>query len=54
MRNFSREDLPQGMECGMQWGPYSSAHTSQTEPGLSVSMRVETRIPLPGLLKGNV
>jgi hypothetical protein len=27
----------------MEWGPYSSAHTSQLEPGLSVSMGMGAR-----------
>lgn len=53
-RKAVNNNLPQGIEWGMQCGPYSSAHTSQTEPGLSVSMRVKTIKPLPGLLKGNV
>ena len=44
------EDSPQGMECGMHCGLYSSAHTSQIEAGPSVSMRVKTQKPLPGLL----
>ena len=46
--------IPQGMEWGIQCGPYSSAHTSQTEPGLSVSMRVKPIEPLPGLLEENL
>jgi hypothetical protein len=30
--------IPHGTEWGMHWGPYSSAQTSQAEPGLRVSM----------------
>lgn len=44
------ESSPHGMELGTQCGLYSSAHTSQTEPGLSVSMiKVNPMKPLPGL-----
>ena len=32
-------DSPQGMEWGKLCGPYSSAHTSQREPGLRVIIR---------------
>ena len=34
-----RRDSPQGMEWGKLCGPYSSAHTSQREPGLRVIIR---------------
>jgi hypothetical protein len=42
-------DLPQGIECGWRRGPYSSAHTSQDEPGDSVSIRAGSE---GGLLVG--
>lgn len=37
-KKTQKKKIPQGMEWGMQWFPYSSAQTSQAEPGLRVSM----------------
>jgi hypothetical protein len=45
MKIFTSENLPQGIAWGRQWGPYSSAHTSQYEPAASVSIGPAVKVP---------